>query len=87
MMGLALIDIYESATGEAYPLNTRFDWMDPGILATIGSASLLGGVTRLTVASTVIVVYDYVICIYYFTERFHSVPKILMHSSLERISI
>lgn len=56
IMGLALMDIYESVTGEAYPLNTRFDWMDPGILATIGSASLLGGVTRLTVASTVIVV-------------------------------
>ena len=42
-----------------YVLNTgdvTWEWMDPGVIATIGAASLLGGVTRLNVAVTVIVV-------------------------------
>ena len=36
--------------------DVTWEWMDPGIIATVGAASLLGGVTRLNVAVTVIVV-------------------------------
>ena len=31
-------------------------WLDPGIMAVIGAAGLLGGVTRLNLAITVIIV-------------------------------
>ena len=31
-------------------------WLDPGVIAVIGAGSLLGGVTRLNLAVTVIVV-------------------------------
>lgn len=33
-----------------------WNWMDPGVFALIGAASFFGGVTRLTMAVTVIMV-------------------------------
>jgi len=33
-----------------------WEWMDPGAFALIGAASFFGGVTRLTLATTVIMV-------------------------------
>ena len=56
IVGLAMIDIYEAVTGDPYPVGTDWDWMDPGLIAVIGSGSMLGGVTRLCLAVTVIVV-------------------------------
>ena len=55
-LGVGMISIWQQLTGEEYPVNTEWDWMDPGILAVMGSASLLGGVTRLSLATTVIIV-------------------------------
>jgi chloride channel 7 len=34
-----------------------WEWMDPGAFALIGAASFFGGVTRLTLATTVIMVH------------------------------
>ena len=36
--------------------DSTWQWLDPGVMAVIGAGSLLGGVTRLTLAVTVIVV-------------------------------
>lgn len=50
-----MLYIWQTVTGTRYPTD-EWKWMDPGVMAAIGAASLLGGVNRLAVASTVIVV-------------------------------
>ena len=39
-----------------FTYNDYWQWMDPGAFALIGAASFFGGVTRLTLAVTVIMV-------------------------------
>ncbi len=36
--------------------NLNFQWMDPGVIATLGAASFFAGVSRSTIALTVIMV-------------------------------
>ncbi len=38
------------------PSDSYWDWLDPGALAMIGAVSFFGGVTRLTMSLTVIMV-------------------------------
>lgn len=38
-------------------------WMDPGVFSLIGAASFFGGVTRLALAVTVIMVYMIALCV------------------------
>jgi len=53
-LGVGMIYIWQDVAGTSYPTN-EWQWMDPGVTAALGSAALLGGVNRLEVASTVIV--------------------------------
>jgi chloride channel 7 len=50
-----MLYIWQAITGTPYPTEA-WKWMDPGVMAAISAAGLLGGVNRLAVASTVIVV-------------------------------
>ncbi|XP_070575370.1 chloride channel protein C-like [Ptychodera flava] len=50
LVGLAMVSIFGVQTDE----NPYWAWMDPGALALIGSASFFGGVSRLTMSLTVI---------------------------------
>ena len=43
------------------PTQEFWTWIDPGALALIGAASFFGGVSRLTVSLTVIMVGVYVV--------------------------
>ncbi|CAD5124729.1 DgyrCDS12999 [Dimorphilus gyrociliatus] len=54
--GLAILDIYTSRTGHQYPIDSYWEWIDPGAIAMLGAGSLLGGVTRLCLAVTMIIV-------------------------------
>ena len=54
--GVGLLDLYKYVTGDVIPNDPYWEWMDPGMLAILGAGSLLGGVTRLTLAITVIIV-------------------------------
>jgi len=47
--------MWQSITGTPYPTGT-WRWIDPGVMAAVGAAGLLGGVNRIATASTVIVV-------------------------------
>ena len=51
-----MLELYELWSGEAYPSDPYWQWLDPGLIAMLGAGSLLGGVTRLTLAITVIIV-------------------------------
>lgn len=53
-LGVGMVYIWQDVTETMFPSN-EWRWMDPGVMAAIGSAALLGGVNRLEVASTVIV--------------------------------
>ena len=55
-LGEVMLVIWKNQTGTEFPLKTEWDWLDPGLIAVMGSASLLGGVTRLSLATTVIMV-------------------------------
>jgi chloride channel 7 len=56
-LGVGLVEIWKALEETDYPVNTVYwDWLDPGLVAVIGSASMLGGVTRLAIASTVFMV-------------------------------
>ncbi|ELT90362.1 hypothetical protein CAPTEDRAFT_205671 [Capitella teleta] len=56
-VGVGLIEIWKLLEDTPYPVHTVYwDWLDPGLIAVIGSASMLGGVTRLAIASTVFMV-------------------------------
>eukprot|EP00299_Pterocystis_sp_00344_P015628 c7816_g1_i2.p1 GENE.c7816_g1_i2~~c7816_g1_i2.p1 ORF type:complete len:638 (-),score=129.94 c7816_g1_i2:161-2074(-) len=50
MLGLIMVFLFGPTPSGA------IDWMDPGLLALIGSASFFGGVSRLTVSLTMIMV-------------------------------
>ncbi|ELT90363.1 hypothetical protein CAPTEDRAFT_205672 [Capitella teleta] len=54
--GIAAQSIFTSVTGEAIPTEGIWLWIDPGLFAIMGSASFLGGVTRLTLATSVIII-------------------------------
>jgi len=65
-----MVYIWQAVTGTPYPTDI-WRWIDPGIMAAIGAASLLSGVNRLAVASTVIVVSKMVTaCILYKRQTF-----------------
>lgn len=55
-VGVGMLELYELWTGSPLPEDEYWWWLDPGLIATLGAASLLGGVTRLTLAITVILV-------------------------------
>ena len=55
-MGVGIMKLYELWSGEKYPQDPYWQWLDPGLIAILGAGSLLGGVTRLTLAITVIIV-------------------------------
>lgn len=55
-MGVGILKLYELWSGEKYPQDPYWQWLDPGLIAILGAGSLLGGVTRLTLAITVIIV-------------------------------
>lgn len=55
-LGVGMVSIWYNITGIDRPINNEWEWLDPGIIAVMGSASLLGGVTRLALATTVIMV-------------------------------
>jgi H+/Cl- antiporter ClcA len=52
VVGLSLVSLFGVHIGSA----TYWKWMDPGAFALIGAASFMGGVTRLTMTVTVIMV-------------------------------
>lgn len=52
MIGLLMVTIF----GVHLDKDSYWRWMDPGAFALIGAASFFGGVTRLTMAVTVIMV-------------------------------
>ena len=64
-IGIACLRIYKSATDNDFP-DDYWRWIDPGAMAMIGAGSLLGGVTRLTLAVTVIIVSVKIIILFYF---------------------
>ena len=45
-----------------------WEWMDPGAFALIGAASFFGGVTRLTLAVTVIMVGRFLNSNFYYMQ-------------------
>jgi len=51
MVGRVLVDIHGGV-----PKDIFWQWIDPGALALIGSASFFGGVSRLTMSLAVIMV-------------------------------
>ena len=55
-LGVGMLSIWRSIEGTDYPVGTIWDWLDPGVISVIGSASMLGGVTRLGITSTVLMV-------------------------------
>ena len=54
-VGVAMCYMWQSVTGTPYPTG-MWRWIDPGVMAAVGAAGLLGGVNRIATASTVIVV-------------------------------
>ena len=51
-----MVHLYEYVSGVDIPTDATWRWLDPGMIAVMGSSSMLGGVTRLALASTIIVV-------------------------------
>lgn len=51
MVGLAMVSIFG-----VYVNHPVWAWIDPGAMALIGAASFFGGVSRLTMSLTVIMV-------------------------------
>ena len=51
IIGVALVDLHGGV-----PTDRFWEWIDPGALALIGAASFFGGVSRLTMSLTVIMV-------------------------------
>lgn len=46
-----------------------WEWMDPGAFALVGAASFFGGVTRLTLATTVIMVRNFNLNFFRFLKK------------------
>ena len=67
-LGVAILDLYKYMTGYIVPVDKAWEWMDPGVMAILGAGSLLGGVTRLTLAITVIIVSRRTACNYTFNN-------------------
>ena len=55
-LGIGMMELYKLWSGEQFPTDPFWQWLDPGLIAVLGAGSLLGGVTRLTLAITVIIV-------------------------------
>ena len=55
-LGIGLTYLYRYITGIDIPTDNIWRWIDPGLISVMGAGSMLGGVTRLALASTVIVV-------------------------------
>lgn len=55
MVGLAMVHMFG-----IFPHHPLWAWIDPGAMALIGAASFFGGVSRLTMSLTVIMVSNVV---------------------------
>ena len=55
--GEGMLILYKDMTGNDSPLaDDYFKWIDPGFIAILGAGSLLAGVQRLTLSTTVMIV-------------------------------
>ncbi len=54
--GVGVMYLYEYVTGHPHVADEYWGWIDPGLFAILGAGCLLGGVTRLSLAITVIIV-------------------------------
>ena len=61
IIGRVLVDMHGGIPNDSF-----WEWIDPGALALIGAASFFGGVTRLTMSLTVIMVSYSVFCWFFF---------------------
>ena len=52
MLGRGMVDLFGVHVGQ----DSYWSWMDPGAFALVGAASFFGGVSRLTMSLTVIMV-------------------------------
>ena len=55
-LGVGMTHLYRYISGSEIATDITWRWIDPGLIAVLGSGGTLGGVTRLALASTVIVV-------------------------------
>ena len=51
-----MVYVWQAVTGTPNPSGTDWQWIDPGVMAGIGAASVFGGCNRMAVASTILVV-------------------------------
>ena len=51
-----MLAIWRQVTGTLIPIDSEWDWIDPGIISVIAGAAMLSGVTRLAIAVTVMMV-------------------------------
>eukprot|EP00051_Salpingoeca_urceolata_P004370 m.64518 g.64518 ORF g.64518 m.64518 type:complete len:418 (+) comp13598_c0_seq1:1431-2684(+) len=56
IIGMICVDLARNSGYGPYPQGSVWAWLDPGVFALIGAASFFGGVTRLTIALTVIMI-------------------------------
>ncbi len=65
-MGRLLVELHGGV-----PTDRFWKWIDPGALALIGAASFFGGVSRLTMSLTVIMVSRHLMGLHYFKHLPH----------------
>eukprot|EP00051_Salpingoeca_urceolata_P010072 m.122720 g.122720 ORF g.122720 m.122720 type:complete len:922 (+) comp16573_c0_seq4:343-3108(+) len=56
MIGMVASDLATEWGSGPYPAGSLWAWIDPGVFALIGAGSFFGGVSRLTIALTVIMI-------------------------------